>query len=192
MCQSDSSLQIRLSRFETRKHRTFQKYSTKDNIFSIISSGKSSKEVEGLADNFWRFALVSIFSSQPEVAKKRWRGKKFSIIFLPKNIYHFLFLSHVSKEFYRWRCWLMKFIFCLGLVWSMDGQKPIHHFPTQVYTEVVDKMMLYVMLLNERLWHFFLQKKTKKILWCQIDFLIICILFWSNHFLIRCQTKVLL
>ena len=27
---------------------------------------------------------------------------------------------------------LMKFIFCLGLVWSMDGQKPMHHFPTLV------------------------------------------------------------
>ena len=29
-------------------------------------------------------------------------------------------------------------------------------------------------------------------LWCQIDFLIICNFFWSSHFLIRCQTKVLL
>ena len=37
----------------------------------------------------------------------------------------------------------------------MDGQKPIHHFPTLVYTEAVstfvEKMMSYVMLLNERL-----------------------------------------
>jgi hypothetical protein len=32
----------------------------------------------------------------------------------------------------------------------------------------------------------------KKILGGKIDFLIICNLFWSNHFLIRCQTKVLL
>ena len=30
-----------------------------------------------------------------------------------------------------------------------------------------------------------LQKKDQKILWCQIDFLIICYLFRSNHFLIR-------
>ena len=39
---------------------------------------------------------------------------------------------------------------------------------------------------------FFYMKKTKKILWCQIDFLIIWNFFCSNHFLIRCQTKVLL
>ena len=49
----------------------------------------------------------------------------------------------------------------------MDGQKPIHHFPTLVYTEAVstfvEKMMSYVMLLNERLWHFFYKKKPKKI-----------------------------
>jgi hypothetical protein len=42
------------------------------NIFSIISSGKSSKEVEGIiADIFRRFALVSIFSCPPEVARKK-------------------------------------------------------------------------------------------------------------------------
>ena len=35
-------------------------------------------------------------------------------------------------------------------------------------------------------------KKTKKFLWCQIDFLIICNFFWSNHFLIMYQTKILL
>ena len=38
----------------------------------------------------------------------------------------------------------------------------------------------------------FWQKKDQKILCCQIDFLIISNFFWSNHFLIRCQTKVLL
>ena len=43
----------------------------KANIFSIISSGKSSKEVEGIADIFRRFALVSIFSCPPEVAGKK-------------------------------------------------------------------------------------------------------------------------
>ena len=32
----------------------------------------------------------------------------------------------------------------------------------------------------------------QKNLWCQIDFFIICNFFCSNHFLIRCQTKVLL
>ena len=35
---------------------------------------------------------------------------------------------------------------------------------------------------------FFWQKN----LWCQIDFLIICNFFWSNHFWIRCQIKVFL
>ena len=44
----------------------------------------------------------------------------------------------------------------------MDGQKPIHHFPTMVCTEavstLVEKMMSYVMLLNERLYHFFYKK----------------------------------
>ena len=102
----------------------------------------------------------------------------------------------LEKRTWSTRYMVMKFIFCLGLVWSMDGQKPIHHFPTLVYTEAVstfvEKMMSYVMLLNERLWHFFYKKRPKKNLWCQIDFLIICNLFWSNHFLIRCQTKVLL
>ena len=47
----------------------------------------------------------------------------------------------------------------------MDGQKPIHHFPTLVYTEAVstfvEKMISYVMLLNERLTNV-LQKKTEK------------------------------
>ena len=38
----------------------------------------------------------------------------------------------------------------------------------------------------------FLSKKPNYITFCQIDFQIICNLFWSNHFLIRCQTKVLL
>ena len=27
---------------------------------------------------------------------------------------------------------LMKFIFCLSLVWCMEDQKPMHHFPTLV------------------------------------------------------------
>ena len=39
---------------------------------------------------------------------------------------------------------------------------------------------------------FFTWKRLKKNLWCQIDCLIICNIFCSNHFMIRCQTKVLL
>ncbi len=52
--------------------------------------------------------------------------------------------------------------------------------------------MSYVILGNDSICRFFDNKKTKKNLWCQIDFLIICNFFWFNHFLIRCQTKVLL
>ena len=48
--------------------------------------------------------------------------------------------------------------------------------------------MSYVILGNDSICCFFDNKKTKKILWCQIDFLIICNFFWFNHFLIRCQT----
>ena len=51
---------------------------------------------------------------------------------------------------------------------------------------------------NHTRWHFafvgdcpfFYMKKTKKNLWCQIDFLIICSFFCSYHFLIRCETKI--
>ena len=39
---------------------------------------------------------------------------------------------------------------------------------------------------------FFYKRKTSIFLWCQIDFYIICNLFWSHYFLIRCQTNVLL
>ena len=46
----------------------------------------------------------------------------------------------------------------------MDGQKPIHQFPILVYTEAVSTMMSYVMLLNEKLWHFFYKKRPKKIM----------------------------
>ena len=86
------------------------------------------------------------------------------------------------------RCgYLVKFIFCLGLVWSKDGRKPIHHFPSLVCTETVYTFV-------EKWWHMlccwtkalsFSTKMTTNILLCQIDFLIICNLFWSNHFLIR-------
>ena len=53
-----------------------------------------------------------------------------------------------------------------------------HHF-------FVEKMMSYVIVGN-------LLCRCLTKLWCQIDFLKICNFFWSNHFLIRCQTKVLL
>ena len=45
------------------------------------------------------------------------------------------------------------------------------------------------MLLNDRLYQFFLSKKDQKRLWCHIYFQIICNFFWSNDFSIRCQTK---
>ena len=55
----------------------------------------------------------------------------------------------------------------------------------------VEKTMSYVILEDDRLCRF-LTKKAQKNLRCQIDFLIICNFFCSNHFLIRCQTKILL
>ena len=81
---------------------------------------------------------------------------------------------------------LMKFIFCLGLVWSMDGQKPIHHFPTLVGTEAVstfvEKMMSY--------WTKGSTKKDQQIYGAKLNFLIISNLFRSNHFLIRPNIKL--
>ena len=57
----------------------------------------------------------------------------------------------------------------------MDGQKPIHHFSTVVYTEAVstfvEKVMSYVMLLNERLWHFFYKKGPKIFCGAKLPFL---------------------
>ena len=38
----------------------------------------------------------------------------------------------------------------------------------------------------------FSTKKDQNFLWCQIDFWVICNFFCSNHFVIRCQIKVLL
>ena len=71
---------------------------------------------------------------------------------------------------------IMEFIFCLGQVWSMDDQKPIPHFPTLVYTVAVstfvEKMMSYVMLLNERLWHVFYKKGPKTFYGAKL-------IFWS-------------
>ena len=62
----------------------------KANIFSIISSGKSSKEVEGIiADNFRRFALVSIFSFPPEVARKK----------MKKYVRHYIFNHILTKKY---------------------------------------------------------------------------------------------
>ena len=59
----------------------------------------------------------------------------------------------------------------------MDGQKPIHHSPTLVYTEAVstfvEKIMSHVMLLNERLWQFFTKKE-------KIYFMVPNYLFWSQ------------
>ena len=74
---------------------------------------------------------------------------------------------------------LMKFIFYLG---SMKLGWPIHHFPTLACNEAVsafvEKMMPYVMLLNERLWHFFAKKKKdRKKSWCQ--FLVPLFAFFS-------------
>ena len=51
-----------------------------------------------------------------------------------------------------------------------------HHF-------LWKKMKPYLMLVGHRLCHYF-YKKDQKISRCQIDFLIICNFFWSNHFLI--------
>ena len=65
-------------------------------------------------------------------------------------------------------------------------------FCTLVRTEqsfFVEKTPLLVAFVGERLCS---TKKRPTFLWCQIDFKIICNPFWSNHFLIRCQTKVLL
>ena len=36
---------------------------------------------------------------------------------------------------------------------------------------------------SQQVMSFFLQKKDQKILWCQIDFFVICNFFWSNLFL---------
>ena len=52
-------------------------------------------------------------------------------------------------------------VYCLSF-FETDGRKPIHHFPNLVYTEAVstfvEKMVSHVMLLNERLCHFFYKK----------------------------------
>ena len=71
-------------------------------------------------------------------------------------------------------------------------------FCTLVCTEAVffeEKIIWHVMLVNHRrrkAMSFFYKKRPNIFLWYQIDFWIICNRFWSNYYLIRCQTKVLL
>jgi hypothetical protein len=65
-----------------------------------------------------------------------------------------------------------------GLYWS------------SIYFSGKNVVICYV--IERQVMAFFVQKNDQKNLWSQIDFLIICNLFWSNNFLIRCQTKVLL
>ena len=88
---------------------------------------------------------------------------------------------------------------CNSMAWLVSchlARKSGENFSycTLVCTEqsfYVEKTPLPVAFVGKRLCPFF-YKKDQLFLWCQIDFKIICNLFWSNHFLIRCQTKVLL
>ena len=90
----------------------------------------------------------------------------------------------------------MKFIFCLGLVSSMDGQKTIHHFPTLVYTEAVytfveknDVMLCYWM--TGYVVVVFYKKMPKKFYGANLIFWSFATFFGLTIF-DQCQTKILL
>ena len=86
----------------------------------------------------------------------------------------------------------------LSFVWAYEvwtAFSPYITFPLwlllrQYISNFVEITMSYVILGNNRICSLFLTKKDQKSLWCQIDFLIICNFFWSNHLMIWCQTKV--
>ena len=78
-----------------------------------------------------------------------WFGQKDSFKIIPNFLSQYVI---VPNEVYIWSGPSMKY----------GRLQPIHHFPTLVYTGFVEKMMSYVMLLNERLWHFFTKKPPQK------------------------------
>ena len=88
----------------------------------------------------------------------------------------------------------------LSSLFFVEKTKLHNILPSQVIMSVPKKSIPSAVVIHYCTWYTFFRnryqsvflKKRLAFFWCQIDFQIICNLFWHNHFLIRCHRKGLL
>ena len=149
----------------------------KANIFSIISSGMSSKEVACIADIFRRFALVSIFLVSQKLLKKMKKYMYFHEIYS-------LFLSHVKSWKSNRPNWVKLLEIETGT--QLKLRKAIFCKAAQDFRFVI--VISYLLFQTAFIWRiFFLEKKNSVACLLKIKWLIkICIfrgtqIFLSNY-----------
>ena len=123
----------------------------KANIFNIISSGMSSKEVACIADIFRRFALVSIFLVSQKLLKKMKKYMYFHEIYS-------LFLSHVKSWKSNRPNWVKLLEIETGT--QLKLRKAIFCKPAQDFRFVIVCNIIFVISNCFHLTNFFLEKKN--------------------------------